>query len=478
MNPILKLMVLLLPVISLPALAQDKPADKILSFPQKFIGKIHDKASRLEAKLDRQTEKYLMRLARREQRLKKQLSTIDSGAAQQLYGNSEQAYDGLMNQPADHERPRGQYIPLVDSIKTSLHFLQQHSGQFPQINGQQISGSLQQVNQLQSKLQYSEQVKAFIQQRKELMKQTLSKYSGLPKSLNKNLAKFNKEYYYYTQQLQEYRELLNNPDKMVQKGLDVLRRTDAFQSFMQKHSELAALFPMPANYGTPQALAGLQTRSQVQQLIQGQIAGAGPNAMQQVQQNLQMAQAEISRLKDKINELGGGNSDMEIPEFKPNTNRTKTFLQRLEWGTNIQSAKSNNFFPTTTDIGLSMGYKLNDKNSLGIGASYKIGWGKDIRHITVTSEGIGLRSFVDIKLKGSFYASGGFEYNYQQPFNPLSITNELDKWQQSGLAGLSKIISLKSKLFKKTKVQLLWDFLSYQQVPRTQAVKFRLGYNF
>jgi hypothetical protein len=51
-------------------------------------------------------------------------------------------------------------------------------------------------------------------------------------------------------------------------------------------------------------------------------------------------------------------------------------------------------------------------------------------------------------------------------------------WQQSGLLGLSKVFDVKSKFFKKTKLQLLWDFLSYQQVPKTQAVLFRIEYGF
>src|SRR5207248_1174600 len=106
------------------------------------------------------------------------------------------------------------------------------------------------------------------------------------------------------------------------------------------------------------------------------------------------------------------------------------------------------------------------------------------RHIALSNEGVGFRSYLDMKLKGSFYASGGFEYNYQ----PLTLTGstppptgggwEGAAWQQSGLVGLSKIVSIKSKFFKKTRLQLLWDFLSYQQVPRTQPVKFRVGYNF
>jgi hypothetical protein len=181
--------------------------------------------------------------------------------------------------------------------------------------------------------------------------------------------------------------------------------------------------------------------------------------------------------------LGGNSgSDMDVPDFKPNNQKTKSFWKRLEYGTNIQSAKSNYFFPTITDFGLSLGYKLNDKSTIGVGASYKMGWGKDIRNISISTEGIGLRSFLDMRIKGSFYASGGFEYNYQ-PGVPPATTNggtviKADDWYQSGLVGVSKVISIKGKFFKKTRMQLLWDFLSYQQVPRTQPVKYKIGYNF
>ena len=34
------------------------------------------------------------------------------------------------------------------------------------------------------------------------------------------------------------------------------------------------------------------------------------------------------------------------------------------------------------------------------------------------------------------------------------------------------------KVLKKTKVQFLWDFLSYKQVPQTTPLKFRVGYSF
>ena len=169
---------------------------------------------------------------------------------------------------------------------------------------------------------------------------------------------------------------------------------------------------------------------------------------------------------------------MDMPDFKPNNEKTKPFLKRLEYGSNIQTIRGSYSFPTTTDIGLTVGYKLNNKSIVGIGASYKQGWGRDIQHIHLTPQGLGLRSYFEYKLKKSFYATGGFEYNYQQPFNSMQQLNRSVIWQQSGLIGMSKVVDIKSKMFKKTKVQLLWDFLSYEQRIRTQPLKFRVGYDF
>lgn len=167
-----------------------------------------------------------------------------------------------------------------------------------------------------------------------------------------------------------------------------------------------------------------------------------------------------------------------MPNFKPNHQKTKGFFKRLEFGTSLQTTHSSYYFPTTSDFGLSIAYKLNDNNDLGIGASYKVGWGNDLRHMHFSSQGIGLRSFFDIQMSKKIYASGGFECNYQQPIVSGQQLMHLNNWQQSGLIGISKVIQMNTKLFKKTKLQLLWDFLSYRQIPRTQPLIFRVGYSW
>jgi len=147
---------------------------------------------------------------------------------------------------------------------------------------------------------------------------------------------------------------------------------------------------------------------------------------------------------------------------------------RLEGGINIQSLPSTANFPTTTDFGASLGYRLNDRSTVNVGGSYKMGWGRNIQHIAITSQGLGIRSSFQTRIKGSFSAYAGFEYNYQQISYAVSQLRNLNYWTKSGLVGVAKQYRINSKV--KGNVQLLWDVLSYSQVPKTQAILFRVGY--
>jgi hypothetical protein len=281
--------------------------------------------------------------------------------------------------------------------------------------------------------------------------------------------------------MEEYKKMFEDPSKLETKLMELVLKLPQFKKFFANNSMLASLFPNMSNVNTSAAVIGLQPRAMVNQYLTTRFGGTA-NYNQVLQRNIQSAQGEVDELRNKLRSLTNGNygnsGDFDMPDFKPNDQKTKSFFQRLEYGTNLQTAHGTYYFPITTDLGLSLGYKLSDKNIIGIGASYKVGWGKDIRHIDVSSEGAGFRSFLDINIKKTYFLSGGFEYNYQKPFSSFQQINYLKDWQQSGLIGMSKIVSLKTKVFKKTKIQLLWDFLSYQQRPQAQAFKFRIGYNF
>lgn len=484
---------LILAICSLPfyCFSQDSSAlSRILNFPGRFISKIDAKTSSLDKDLTRQTEKYLRKLISKEARLKKKLARIDSNATKELFsGEAEERYTALLKKLQTDSGSTagelsGEYLPNIDSLKTMMSFLEKN----PQLIASSkllpadLSKSFAGLKQLQSKLQNAEEITQFMQQRKEQIRRYLTTNTQLPKNITGLYKDYSKQLFYYKQQVMEYKAMLNDPDKMVKKALELLHKVPAFTNFMKQHSMLAGLFNIgPANFssssygGGVQSVSGFQSRQQMITLVQQQTGQNLPATNASMQGSLQSGQQYIDDLR---NQLNSKSSELDIPNFKPNMQKTKRFLDRLEYGSNLQTQSANNFFPITTDLGLSVGYKLNDKNVIGIGVSYKVGWGKDFRNINVSSQGAGLRSFLDINIRKSFFLSGGFEYNYQQPFQSLNIVDDLDKWQQSGLLGMSKIVSIKHKTLKKTKIQLLWDFLSYRQIPPTPAVKFRIGYSF
>lgn len=173
---------------------------------------------------------------------------------------------------------------------------------------------------------------------------------------------------------------------------------------------------------------------------------------------------------------GGSSSDAPVPNFTPNMQKTRTVAQRLEYGSIFDFEKSNRFIPTIANIGVSVGYKLNDKSVAGIGISYKMGLGT-IQRIRISHQGLGFRSFIDWKLKKQFFVTGGFEMNYNASFKNIAQLKDHTGWQQSGLVGITKKVSLKTKFAKGTKIQLLYDMLYRQHLPVTQPVVFRIGYS-
>ena len=460
-------------------MAYGQDSTSVLQLPSKYLDQVSAKANHLGQKLDKKSEKALLQFAKEEEKIKRKLLKIDSLSSNNIFAKSQQGFLQL-EERLKNPGMLTQYIPHLDSIATSFKFLQENPEFLSKAKDikEKLKRTISKIDGLKNQLQKAEEIKRFLKEQKEFLKEQLSKFG-----FAKELKRINKQAYYYGEQIKEYKTILEDPKKIERKAIELLSKTRFFQDFMRKNSMLASLFRIPG--GDPNdplyqaSFAGLQTRAQVNNLIQQQISAGGSNAQSQFQQNIQQAQAQLQQLKNKVIQVGGVNSDDIIPQaFKPNNQKTKSFLKRLEYGTNIQTQRARYYFPITSDLGLSIGYKLNDKSIIGIGASYKLGWGKGWNNIKLTQEGAGLRSYVDWKLKGSFWISGGYELNYRTAFNNITQLQNFDVWQRSGLIGLSKVIAVKTKFFKKTKLQLLWDFLSYHQVPRTQPIVFRIGYNF
>ena len=463
----------------------DSSIHKLQYFPLRLFGKLQSKFNGLNHQLTDQTQRYLEKMERREDRLKQQLMKRDSVGARQLFAGSAQQYAALIQKlKMDTGNRRqvisGRYQPYVDSLQGELKFLAK-SPQLPGTANASLDGSLKSLQTLQAKLMDADQAKLFIQERRQQIGQYLAQHSNLQSLAGGYIKGLNQDAYYYSQQVMEYRNMLNDPGSLERKALAMVSRMPAYQIFMQRNSQLSGLFKLPGSGdATAQALPGLQTHGQIAQQVQSQISagGGGSQGLSTLQNKVQSAQSQLDSYKAKLGQLGAGSTLADAPDFRPNDQKTKTLWHRLEYGVNFQATHSNFYYPTMTDLGVSLGYRLGHSNVVGIGASYKMGWGRDIQHIALSGQGVGLRSFVQIAIKNGISATGGFEYNYTTPFTSYQQLRQLQYWTKSGLIGLSKTVSMKSRVFKKTQLQLLWDFLSYQQVPHTQPVLFRIEYNF
>ncbi|PSL42841.1 hypothetical protein CLV51_11057 [Chitinophaga niastensis] len=454
--------------------AQDSTTSKHNKIPDKYFSQVNKKSDKLEKQVSQRTEKALARFINEEGRMQRRLARIDSTRAKQLFSNS---IDSLGNLKARMQGKLGKIShplmqsggPYLDSLQNSLAFLKQSKDLLNQSKGitDKLSSSINSVGQLKDKLQQVEEIKAYIRERRQVLTEQLKQYTGF----SKDLQRMNKEAFYYGQQLREYKEVFKDKRKAEQKAMEIIQKLPAFTDFMQKHSQLASLFNIQTTAASTQSLEGLQTRCQVENLIQQRI-GSGPNANAALNQQMGEARSKMDELKSKFPEL---NNAGDMPNFKPSEMKSKSFMQRLEFGSNIQFQRSNKFFPTIGDLAGQVAYKFHKNGSTGVGISYKLGMGTGFDNIHFSNQGVGIRSFIDWKIKGTIFLNGGYEQNYQP--NYVGLVNGLgQQWTQSGLIGISKKYNINSKL--KGNIILLFDFLSNQHVPRTDPFKLRTGYNF
>ncbi len=432
------------------------------------------KASFIETRLKKSSDWMLRKLEKEEARIQKKLAKLDSSKAAQLFTNGNQFLnkaDSSLKTVENSVQKLAQQFPGVDELKTTLGFLQTTKSKTAvlQQQAQRFNDLKTKLAGVQNELERSAIIEQYLDERKQLLTEQLR---GL--NFDRHLSKINKHAGAYTQLVRDYKNILNDPVRLQQLAIEKLKRIPAFNDFMARNSALAALMPGGGGGGfDPAQLAGMQTQVLTSQLVQNTVNTGGPNAGQIVIQQIQQAQGAMQNILNRVN---GNSSQTNMPDYQPQTLRSKTFLQRLEFGANVQFARPNGPLPQTSNWAAQAAYKFSKKGSLGIGAMYSMGMGSGLNNIRITHNGIGFRSFADFKLKGSFFINGGFEQNYNAAFNRITELNNLNRWTGSALLGISKKYNVSKKL--KGNLMLLYDLMHRVNVPATQAILFRFGYNF
>lgn len=482
LNPRFYLRILLFSLLPFSLQAQsDSPSDSTIQIEQpsgKKLDKLANHFSRAEAALISTSEKSIKKLKKWESQVYKKLKRHAGNKGQEFVWDSldynllSEAVRGKSSLEALRRRA-GEYFPNLDSVQTSLAFLQ---GVNP---SPAISSLLDQSRALTERIKVISAVQEKLKQRLSFLK---NQY-GLS-AMGKEFSKLQKDLYYYNARIKELKAQLNDPKQLQITAFRYLSKLKVFQKFMEENSYLASVFggnllnQRFSGMGASSIpdLPGLQTVASVNNTIGPAMASVDLSGRGVSGDPLSSKLAEIKNELQHIKSKSGDWDDKDImPDFKPNEMKSKSFFDRLEWGTNFQFRRNNYRLPSMMDVGLQVSYRLHQNSSVGVGLSYKLGYGS-IQRVRFSHEGIGLRSFLDLKLKGNIYINGGFEYNYLSGFRTIEELKDFSAWQGSALIGLSK----KYKLGAKTRgnFQILYDFLHNRHTPRTSPVLFRFGYQF
>lgn len=221
--------------------------NKVTDLPASYYDNLTKKYDGLEGQLTSKTKKYLKKIEREESKMYKKLWKKDSVKAKALFGNVSGRYNNLENaataKASALDKSFRVYSGKLDSMETAIHFLEKNGIIKPGINSA-MNNTIGGIKSLKDKLNQADQIKKYLEERKKILTEELSKIGLL-----KNLGKFNKQLYYYKQQLQEYKNLLDNPSAATEKLIGVLSKVPAFRNFFNKHSIFASLFRMPSRMG-------------------------------------------------------------------------------------------------------------------------------------------------------------------------------------------------------------------------------------
>jgi hypothetical protein len=466
----------------------DSVAKSLQQIPQKYIQGLDSKMDKYTSRVNTKTEKTLKKLSHLENKIQPILQQADPQAEQRLFGNGQMTFTTLLQQyesgQAISTQCHSQYNAYNDKVTTQLNYLQQQQSKLDSNLVKPVADANAKAAQLNKEDDQNAAIQDFIKQRrKQLMDGAIQYLAASP-----YLTQINQESFYYVQTIKNYKQILSDPQQGEKTAMDIMDKMPAYQKFMGQNSQLASLFGLSSggaadttsNTDSSKSMSGLQTRAAVQNLMQQKIPSSSSGTVQQsISQNIQQAPMQLSQIKSMLGVPSGGSSTTtDVPSFTPNMQKTKTLLQRLVYGVNTQFTKSSVLLPATADIAFTVGYKLNDKGLIGVGASYNIGMGT-IQAMSITQQGLGLRSFIDWKIKKTYYATGGYEMDYNTQFESIyQLKNNISAWQKLGLIGLTKKISIQSAVFKTTDVQILYNILYRQNVPITQPFLFRVGYSF
>ena len=417
-----------------PVIAQEEDNQQSID---KTIRKNDTMLQRFSRKCEKRTKKAERRFERYEKKIQK---THDSK-------NHKDFVFVVQEKPLNQDSRNGLgKEPLIDSLRLVYGFT----------DFTKHSTSNKSFTRAQKQLNITHRTKNELMQRKEYWKAQTQDH---PKS-GKWLSKMEKERYYFTVQINEYRKPLRDPSLLDDKLMNVLRRDPRWSDF-------AASLP-----ARPQNQEKMQPRQLVQQMMQSQAAAIDPDPSKLLNDAKKKGADLLGSMSSQAITLGNLDNAAQIPKFTPNPYKTKNFWKRIDMGFNLQFDNRTYFIPATGIAGTQASFNFNSKFCVGILANYRFGMG-EIKNIQFTHAGAGYGVFANYKVWKVLGVQTGYERNWR---TDMEMGENLypAAWSSSTLAGLTWEYGIGKK--SKASIAVFYDFLYQRHTPHTNTILWRIGW--
>lgn len=434
----------------------------LLADAQKTSRKAIDKVGFTQDFVVKRTERLIQTAEDAELKIVSNINKLDETEV----GKIKAAYQRMLSKLQKPDISAGavrEYLPKMDSLLTSASFLKSFQ-EIPQLGQltEKLSGL--RLSYLEA-TNIEEEISGRIQH-------LLENYTGkIPLKQVERLKQLSQT---AKAQIREFKNMIEDPAPRVERLIDLAVQQQGFEGFFAEHAELSKLFMSPSLSLRAKPDSSLQTVAELQKHLEEKFGKSAQSLLQKQQQSSQDAMSDYqSDILNRIKQIGNSSKESDI-----NTESVKPMVKRLSFTTDIRSQRSNGLLPAFSELGINIGYRWSPRLIAGFGLSGRIGWGKGFSDLRVTAEGVGIRSFVDYRIKGGFYATGGFEAIYDPLPDQQSRTIVFSQWQKNGLIGLKKGFRIKNGFIKGASFKLMWNYLSYMQKGVVQPFDFRIGYDF
>jgi hypothetical protein len=301
--------------------------------------------------------------------------------------------------------------------------------------------------------------------------ETLKAYGVSTPELAGKIKEIDKSCFYYNQGMNGFKDLYTSPTKGIESSL--LKQLSFSKDFKLFQGQFNALpISVPAFSGaTAPDMTGYQTKAQVQAMLPQNAQGISPDVKSQLIANMQNGLQQFNQLREEQPDL---TMFKEKPDFKVNPYKGLPLRKRLVPGYTFQPQVKKINEPFTIDIGATLGFKLVERLTPMIGASTKVGFGKDIRHIAFSYEGVVARAGFDTKLIYGFSFQGWYEATWKAN-RYLSAEDKMSNSPEPSLiAGICNTYKI-SKTLKGT-FMVGYDFFYNKHSPHTSPWVIRMGW--